>query len=180
MAKPTYARDERPAVIKTLTEIFFESVDAYGDRPAFGRILPSREVEFISFNETLARARCVAGALDSRGIARGERVAIMSPNRLEWALADYGSLCAGVVDVRMILEKSRVPLESLDVRIEAERVEEAPRRFRSIRLTYRLRGPREDDRPKVDRAVELSREKYCSVLHTLRPDLELDIHVELA
>ncbi|MHB1194982.1 MAG: AMP-dependent synthetase/ligase [Longimicrobiales bacterium] len=99
MAKPTYVRDERPAVIKTLTEIFFEAVDAYGDRPAFGRILPSRDVEYISFNETLARARCVAGALDSRGIARGERVAIMSPNRLEWALADYGSLCAGVVDV---------------------------------------------------------------------------------
>ncbi|NJD19925.1 MAG: OsmC family protein [Gemmatimonadetes bacterium] len=86
--------------------------------------------------------------------------------------------CMGV-DVRMILEKGRVPLESLDVRIEAERVEEPPRRFRSVRLTYRLRGPRQEDRAKVDRAVELSREKYCSVLHTLRPDLELDIRVEL-
>ncbi|HSW28434.1 MAG TPA: OsmC family protein [Longimicrobiales bacterium] len=86
--------------------------------------------------------------------------------------------CMGV-DVRMILEKSRVPLEALDVLIEADRVEEPPRRFHAIRLTYRLRGPREDDRPKVDRAVELSRDKYCSVLHTLRPDLELDIHVEL-
>jgi len=31
----------------------------------------------------------------------------------------------------------------------------------------------------VDRAVDLSRDKYCSVLHTLRPDLELDIQVEL-
>ena len=87
--------------------------------------------------------------------------------------------CMGV-DVRMILEKSRVPLEALDVLIEADRVEEPPRRFHTIRLTYRLRGPHDDDRPKVDRAVELSREKYCSVLHTLRPDLELDIRVELA
>jgi putative redox protein len=87
--------------------------------------------------------------------------------------------CMGV-DVRMILEKSRVPLEALDVLIEADRVEEPPRRFHAIRLTYRLRGPQEADRPKVDRAVELSREKYCSVLHTLRPDLELDIRVELA
>jgi len=87
--------------------------------------------------------------------------------------------CMGV-DVRMILEKSRVPLESLEVRIEGERVEEPPRRFRSMRLTYRLRGPREEDRTKVERAVQLSRETYCSVLHTLRPDLELDILVELA
>lgn len=86
--------------------------------------------------------------------------------------------CMGV-DVRMILEKSRVPLESLEVRIEAERVENPPRRFRSVRLTYRLRGPREEDRPKVDRAVQLSRDTYCSVLHTLRPDLALDVQVEL-
>jgi len=99
MTRPTYVRDDRPVTIKTLTQLFFEAVDAYGERPAFGRILPSRDVEYISYNEVLTRARCVAGALESRGVARGERVAIMSPNRLEWALADYGCLCAGVVDV---------------------------------------------------------------------------------
>jgi putative redox protein len=87
--------------------------------------------------------------------------------------------CMGV-DVRVILEKSRVPLESLEVWVEADRVEEAPRRFRSIRLTYRLRGPGEEDEAKVARAIELSREKYCSVLHTLRPDIELDVRVESA
>lgn len=86
--------------------------------------------------------------------------------------------CMGV-DVRMILEKARVPLESLEVVIQAERMSDPPRYFRSVRLTYRLRGPGEEDRPTVNRAVDLSRDKYCSVLHTLRPDLELDIHVEL-
>jgi long-chain acyl-CoA synthetase len=99
MAKLTYVRDDRPVTIKTLTEILFEAVDAYGGRRAFGRILRSKEVEYISYDETLARAKCVAGALESRGIVRGDRAAIMSPNRLEWALADYGCLCAGVVDV---------------------------------------------------------------------------------
>lgn len=87
--------------------------------------------------------------------------------------------CMGV-DVRMILDKSRVPLESLEVRIEADRVAEPPRRFSAVRLTYRLLGPREGDRAKVDRAVELSKEKYCSVLHTLRPDMDLDVQVEIA
>ncbi|NJD19924.1 MAG: long-chain fatty acid--CoA ligase, partial [Gemmatimonadetes bacterium] len=99
MAKRTYASDDRPVTIKTLTAIFLDAVDAYGERPAFGRILPSREVEYISYDETFARAKSIAGALEAWGLARGDRAAIMSINRLEWALADYGCLCAGVVDV---------------------------------------------------------------------------------
>jgi putative redox protein len=82
------------------------------------------------------------------------------------------------VDVRTILEKSRVPLESLEVEVEGDRAESAPRKFEAIRLTYRLRGPAEEDRPKVERAVRLSREKYCSVLHSLRPDIDVDVRVE--
>jgi putative redox protein len=87
--------------------------------------------------------------------------------------------CMGV-DVRMILEKSRVPVESLEIDVEGDRVENPPRRFRSLRLTYRLRGPGDGDQGKLERAVELSREKYCSVLHTLRPDLDLDVRIERA
>ena len=87
--------------------------------------------------------------------------------------------CMGV-DVRMILEKSRVPLESLEVVIEADRAEEPPRFFHTVRLAYRVRGPTEEDQGKLERAVELSKDKYCSVLHTLRPDLKLDVTIERA
>jgi len=82
------------------------------------------------------------------------------------------------VDVRLILEKSRVPVQSLEVEVEGDRAESAPRRFEAIRLVYRLKGPAEEDRPKLDRAVALSRDKYCSVLHSLRPDIEMDVRVE--
>jgi len=85
--------------------------------------------------------------------------------------------CMGV-DVVMILEKSRVPVESLSVEVEGDRREEAPRRFTSIRLVYRVKGPADEDQSKLERAVELSREKYCSVLHTLRPDLSVDVRIE--
>ncbi len=85
--------------------------------------------------------------------------------------------CMGV-DVRLILEKSRVPIESLEVEVEGDRVETEPRRFKAIRLTYRLKGPTEADQPKLDRAVGLSRDKYCSVLHSLRPDIDVDVRVE--
>lgn len=84
--------------------------------------------------------------------------------------------CMGI-DVVDILKKSRVPLEALRVVVEGDRASEPPRRFETIRLTYHVRGPSDADEAKLERAVRLSREKYCSVLHTLRPDLELDIRV---
>jgi putative redox protein len=87
--------------------------------------------------------------------------------------------CMGV-DVVMILEKGRVPLDSLSVEVEGDRAEDPPRRFTAIRMTYRIAGPRPEDRNKVQRAVDLSRDRYCSVLHTLRPDLALDIQVDIA
>jgi putative redox protein len=82
------------------------------------------------------------------------------------------------VDVLMILEKGRVPVRSLEVEAIGERAETVPKRFVSVELVYRLTGPAEGDQPKLDRAIELSREKYCSVLHTLDPALDLDIRIE--
>ncbi len=82
------------------------------------------------------------------------------------------------IDVLMILEKSRVPVESLEVEAIGERAETVPKRFVAIRLLYRLKGPSEEDQGKMDRAIELSRDKYCSVLHTLDPEIEFDLQVE--
>jgi putative redox protein len=91
-------------------------------------------------------------------------------------LAAAGCMSADVLD---ILTKSRVPVESLEVQIEGRRAEKPPRRFVSMAMSFRLRGPTSADRPKVERAVNLSRETYCSVLHTLNPDLDLVFEVHL-
>lgn len=82
------------------------------------------------------------------------------------------------VDVLMILEKGRVPVDDLEVEAVGRRADTVPKRYESIALVYRLKGPADGDRPKVDRAIELSRDRYCSVLHTLAPDLDVDIRVE--
>ena len=84
------------------------------------------------------------------------------------------------VDVRMILEKSRVPVESLEVEVVGVRAPEPPRRYLSLELVYRVGGPEDEHRSKLDRAIELSRDKYCSVLHSLDPQIELDIRIERA
>ena len=81
------------------------------------------------------------------------------------------------VDVKMILEKSRVLVESIEVEAVGERAESAPRRFLSITLTYDVRGPGGEDAKKVQRALDLSRDKYCSVLHSLDPGIKIDLRV---
>lgn len=91
-------------------------------------------------------------------------------------LAAAGCMGSDVID---ILSKGRVPVESLQVEVEGVRAEKVPRRFTSISMSFHLRGPTSADRPKVERAVNLSRESYCSVLHTLRPDIELHFEVHL-
>lgn len=84
--------------------------------------------------------------------------------------------CMGI-DVLMILEKSRVPVTSLEVSVEGTRPDDPPRRFLSLVLEYRIAGPGPEHDARLERAVALSRDKYCSVFHTLRADLDVDIRI---
>ena len=86
--------------------------------------------------------------------------------------------CMGV-DVIDILGKGRVPLHGLEVEVTGTRAPQPPRRFTAIAMTFRVSGVSPADLPKVERAVKLSRETYCSVLHSLRPDLELSFEIRM-
>ena len=74
-------------------------------------------------------------------------------------------------DVADIAAKMRVPVQRFDLAVDGERVHDPPRRYRRLRFTYRLGGVAESDHGRIERAVALSHEKYCSSLHTLRQDL---------
>ncbi len=79
------------------------------------------------------------------------------------------------IDINVILEKSRVGVEELFVDVSGVRAPDPPRRFTSLRIVITVEGPGETDQPKLERAAQLSHDKYCSVFHTLRPDLEVDL-----
>jgi putative redox protein len=81
--------------------------------------------------------------------------------------------CMGI-DVVDILEKGRQDVDRCQIEISGERRKDPPRRFTVIRMEVRLVG-KEISRPRAERALELSRTTYCSVWHTLAPDIELDI-----
>ncbi|MGH7459600.1 MAG: OsmC family protein [Pseudomonas sp.] len=76
-------------------------------------------------------------------------------------------------DVVDILQKMRVPLGGLTVRAEGDRAKEPPRRYTAIRLVYEVTGLDGEAESRLHRAIQLSHDKYCSVLHSLRPDIEI-------
>ena len=80
-------------------------------------------------------------------------------------------------DVVEVLSKGRLPLRALSAALHAERKTEDPRRLVSARLHFVITGAVPDDR--VERAIALSRERYCSVLHSLRADLGFDTTFEV-
>jgi len=100
------------------------------------------------------------------------------PSPMEALLLSLGG-CMGI-DIQAILEKGRVPLESLEVSLEGDRAGSHPKRFTSVRMNVRVVGPDESHRTKVERAIQLSQDKYCSVFHSLQPDLDVAIRLEFA
>jgi putative redox protein len=79
--------------------------------------------------------------------------------------------CSGA-DVVSILEKMRVTLRELRIEASGGRRAEHPRRYTSIHLQYHLRGEGLDE-ARARRAIDLSLEKYCSVIHSLAEDIVL-------
>jgi len=79
--------------------------------------------------------------------------------------------CTGA-DVVSILLKKRADLRAFRVDVVGERREEHPKRFTAITLTYHVMAPG-SAREQVLHAIELSLGKYCSVTHSLAPDIAL-------
>ena len=73
------------------------------------------------------------------------------------------------VDVVHILRKGRQPLEGLRAGLRAWRAPDEPHRVVRVELRFTVTGAVPPD--KVERAIALSREKYCSVWHSLRQDI---------
>ena len=85
--------------------------------------------------------------------------------------------CSGS-DVVVILEKMRVKLRQLRIDVDGIRREEEPRRYVAVHFAYHLAGDGLDE-SKARRAVELSLQKYCSVIHSLAPDIRITHAVTL-
>ncbi len=85
-----------------------------------------------------------------------------------------GCMAADVAD---ILDKGRLALKALSARLDGRRAAEPPRRLLAVRLHFTVTGDVPPDR--VERAIALSRERYCSVWHSLRQDIDFQTSFEV-
>ncbi|AHK46073.1 MULTISPECIES: OsmC family protein [Ensifer] len=93
------------------------------------------------------------------GTASGPEGRTPGPSPMELMLIGAGGCSA--YDVVHILEKGREPVEDCSVELDADRAEEDPRVFTRIHMHFVVKG-RGLSEKKVERAVALSLEKYCS------------------
>ena len=97
-----------------------------------------------------------AVVMDGSPEAGGRNIGIRP---MEMLLLGLGGCTA--FDIVMILERMREKVTALDIALEADRAAEDPKVFTTVRLVYKLRGY--GLKPaNVERAVNLSAEKYCS------------------
>ncbi len=81
------------------------------------------------------------------------------------------------IDVVDIIRKGRHDLRGLRVAFSGARAAEPPKRFEEIALHYIIEG--NVPLQAVERAIALSREKYCSVWHSMRQDIALTVTHEV-
>ncbi|HEV7389091.1 MAG TPA: long-chain fatty acid--CoA ligase [Gemmatimonadaceae bacterium] len=82
----------------TLNQLFFDAVTKF-NRPDALQVKIGGAYRPISHKEVAERVRHAARGLSYLGVRRGDRVAILSENRPEWAIADFACLTAGMTDV---------------------------------------------------------------------------------
>lgn len=81
--------------------------------------------------------------------------------------------CMGI-DVVSFLQKMRVELANFKIDIIGERNPTPPQYFTAVEMILTIAGKNLDVK-KVERAVSLSHEKYCSVYNSFRKDMEVRI-----
>jgi putative redox protein len=125
------------------------------------------DLEWLGDNRLRGRAGKVEIVMDSPPEAGPSPV-----ETLAFALAGCMAM-----DVLVVMRRGRFALEALTAHLVAERAAGEPRRIVKVDLCFRLTGEVPQDR--VARAIQLSREKYCSVWHSMRPDIELTTSYEV-
>ena len=83
-----------------IVSLLSKSIEHFPSRPVFGT-RKNHGWHFITYTEFGALVSAMRGGLAKLGIGRGERVAVISDNRVEWAVGSFGTLSSGAVYVPM-------------------------------------------------------------------------------
>ncbi len=81
--------------------------------------------------------------------------------------------CMGI-DMVMFLQKMRMQIADFRINIVGERNPTPPQYYRAVDMVLNIAGKNLDPK-KIERAISLSHEKYCSVYNSLRPDMDVKV-----
>jgi putative redox protein len=84
--------------------------------------------------------------------------------------------CTGM-DIVSLLNKMRVEFEDFKINVTAELTDEHPRYYHKIHLTYQFKG-KDINKAKVEKAVNLSQDKYCGVSYMLKQAAKITFEIE--
>lgn len=123
------------------------------------------------------------GAMRFRGGAPGKPTSLVDADGGEApgpmvTLLLAAAACSGA-DIVSILEKMQVTLREFTVEVNGRRAPDHPKRYLTLHFSYRFVGEGLDE-AKARRAIDLSHQKYCSVLHSLNSDIAITYDIALA
>ncbi len=95
---------------------------------------------------------------------------------MELVLLALGGCTA--MDVLSILKKMRITPDDFKIDIEAENADEHPKVFTHIKMNYRFYG-KELNKSKLEKAVNLSQDRYCSVSAMLSKTAEIEYNIQI-
>ena len=126
---------------------------------------PPVEIEIIWEHDLVLAGRSgeVAMTLDSAAVA--------GPSPMQ-ALAFALAGCMAM-DLLYILKKGRHDFKGLRADLSGTRADTDPRRFTTIKLHYTITGTVADE--VVQRGIDLSRDKYCSVWQSMRQEIDFSV-----
>jgi putative redox protein len=85
--------------------------------------------------------------------------------------------CTGM-DVVSLMEKMRVPFEDLRIHVTGDITEEHPKKFVKMKITYEIYGKGLDPK-KIEKAVNLSQDKYCGVSASYKDSMEITHEIKI-
>ena len=182
--------------VQTIPELFLTGIREFPRPDCFSYRDESGQYVDVSSEEALRRVMALRMGLKSLGVKPGDRVALLSENRIEWALADLGSLCAGAVTVpiyptlmpdtiEFILSESEPVAIFLSTEEQAAKIHQIRERLPSVKdvISFDRTGLPdimtldklkqigqnllEDNPPAIrDQCVEVDKDSPCSIIYT--------------
>jgi long-chain acyl-CoA synthetase len=122
--------------MKTIRELLRTAVTQYGTRVAFIEPVGQKDMVSLTYNELLERAHGFAGALQEKGLQKGDRILIWSPSRIDWMVAFLGAMFIGAVVVPLDIQSKEDFLSKIEQTTEAKYLITSKNQYTGLKQTH--------------------------------------------